>query len=139
GEKNSAGLRSCSECMASGCGFQRASAQSYDVVRRLERGDEGLGLHGTEGRLAAFRKDARDCAAVALLDETVEVNESPAEPLGEAAAHSAFAGTHEACEHDAFDGPRRIGVVRPWCRTGFGCSGGHRVRGVSDPMVSVAR
>ena len=68
--------------MTIGRRFQRAAAEGYDEAGLLKRGGERFGLHGAEGRLAAFGEDARHGAAIALLDDAVEIDEAPAEALG---------------------------------------------------------
>ena len=50
---------------------------------------------------AGFGEDLRDGAVVSGFDLVVEIEEAPAEAVGEEGAGGGFAGAHEAGEDDA--------------------------------------
>ena len=65
---------------------------------RSEHLERGFLLAHPELDLAALREDLRDRPAQLALDLAVEVDESPAQPLGDLQAERRLAGAHEADE-----------------------------------------
>ena len=82
-------------------GLDRAAAErdhrGRPAGKRLER---GLGLELAELRLAALAEDLRDRLPQRLLELAVEVDEPPAEPLGNLRAERRLARAHEADERE---------------------------------------
>src|SRR5690606_2821871 len=87
-----------------------AAGREHDVVEVAALGRQ-LGLERPEGRLAHAPEYIRDGKAGTPLDLLVEVEEVPAEALGEPLTDSGLAGGHEADEHDPAD--RRRGLSPP--------------------------
>ena len=77
----------------------RPTAQRNDLWRAVpERLERGLLLAHPELDLAPLREDLRDRLAQLALDLAVEVDESPAQALGDLQAERRLAGAHEADE-----------------------------------------
>jgi len=109
---------------AVGEGFQRAAAEGKDEIALPERGGEGEGLKPAEMGLAVGGEDGGDREAGAGFDGGVEIEEVPAEALGEQAADGGLAGAHEAGEDKAADVLGRHGADGlGW--SGFGGRDGH--------------
>jgi hypothetical protein len=107
--------------------FGGATAEGDDDAALAEQGGQGGGLDVTEVGFAMLGEDLGDGAAVAGFDLMVEIEEAPAEALGEDSAGGGFAGAHEACEDDAIErvgfGDRASGDCASsgrWIRGGFG-------------------
>ena len=64
---------------------------------------QDLPLDGAEVRLALAREDVGDRAALACLDQLVDVLDAPAEPSGQGPRHGGLAGGHEADQKDLID------------------------------------
>ena len=115
--------------------FGGSAAEGDDDAALAEEGGEGGGLEVAEVGFAVFGEDFGDGAAVAGFDLAVEIEEAPAEALGEEGAGGGFAGAHEAGEDDAVNG---VGFRGGRIGGGFGF-GGHveRVRIAVVIVVSV--
>src|SRR6266702_1317894 len=94
-EEDGGGGRRLLEQEPVGEDFGGASAEREDDSGAAQSGGEGLRLELAEVRLAVGGEDGWDAEAGALLDTGVEVEEVPAEAVGEHAADRGFAGTHE--------------------------------------------
>ncbi len=84
--------------------FGGSAAEGDDGATLAEEGGEGGGLEVAEVGFAVFGEDFGDGALVAGFDLAVEIEEAPAEALGEEGAGGGFAGSHEAGEDDAVNG-----------------------------------
>ena len=89
------------EQQAVGEDFGRAAAEREDDVAAAEGGGEGLRLELAEVGFAVGGEDGGDGEAGAGFDVGVEVEEVPAEAIGEQAADGGFAGAHESGEDEA--------------------------------------
>ncbi len=87
--------------------FGGAAAEGDDDAALAEEGGEGEGLEVTEVGFALLGEDLGDGAAVAGFDLVIEIEEAPAEAVGEESAGGGFAGAHEAGENDAV---QRLGL-----------------------------
>jgi fibronectin-binding autotransporter adhesin len=81
--------------------FGSSAAEGDDGAALAEEGGEGSGLEVAEVGLAVLGEDIGDGELVAGFDLAVEVEEAPAEAVGEEGAGGGFAGAHEAGEDDA--------------------------------------
>ncbi len=97
--------------------FGGSSSEGEDDVALAEEGGEGGGLEVAEVGFAVLGEDLGDGAVVAGFDLVVEIEEAPAEALGEERAGGGFAGAHEAGEDDAM---RDCASGESWIRGGFG-------------------
>ena len=100
-------------------GFGRAAAEGEYGVRAGEGAGEGAGLEAAEMGLAEGAEDLGDGDTGEVGDEVVEIEEGPAEVVGEVAADGGLAGAHEAGEDDAGEVGREDGG-------GWECAGGLR-------------
>jgi hypothetical protein len=103
GEVDDGGVRCLLEEEAVAELFGGSSAEGEDDVVLAEERGEGGGLEVAEVGFAGFGKDLGDCAVVAGFDFMIEVEEAPAEAVGEERAGGGLARAHEAGEHDALD------------------------------------
>jgi len=108
-EKDGCGGRGLLEQEAVGEGFGGATAEGEDDVVAAERGGKCLRFKLTEAGFAVRGEDGWDGHVGAGLDVSVEVEEVPAEAVGEQAADGGLAGAHEAGEDEAAKVGRRGG------------------------------
>jgi hypothetical protein len=120
GEVDDGGVRGLLEEQAVAEFFRRAAAEGEDDVVLAEEGGKGGRLEMAEVGFAEFGEDLGDGAVVAEFDFVIEVEEAPAEAVGEERAGGGFAGAHEAGEDEAGE------AAGDFCGFGFG---GHLLDG----------
>jgi hypothetical protein len=100
-EEDGEGAGGLFEEEAVGVDLGGTAAEGDDGGGHGEGGGQGGGLEAAEGGLAEAGEEVGDGGVGALFEVVVEIEESPAEVLGEGAAYGGFACAHEAGEDDA--------------------------------------
>ncbi len=103
GEIDDGGVRSLLKEETVAESFGGAAAEGEDDVALAKKGGKGGGLDVAEVSFAVLGEDLGDGAVVAGFDLAVEIEEAPAEAVGEEFAGGGLARAHEAGEHDAME------------------------------------
>jgi hypothetical protein len=88
---------------AVGEAFRSASAEGYDRGAMGEGGGEGGGFEAAEAGFAVEGEDLGDGGSSALLEMGIEIEEGPADAVGEEASYGGLARSHEAGEDQALE------------------------------------